>query len=48
MKNQVKNQSSEVSIEKYFPEYAPIDSSVINPVEKVGVSPQLNSGIIFG
>lgn len=48
MKNQVKSQPSEVSSEKYFPEYAPIDSSVINSVEKSGVSSQLNSGIIFG
>ncbi len=48
MKKQVKSQFNEVNSEKYYSEYALIDSSVINSVEITGVSTQLDSGIIFG
>ena len=48
MKDQMKIQFSEVNNEKYYSEYALIDSSVINSVEITGASTQLDSGIIFG
>ena len=48
MKKQMKSQFNEVNSEKYYSEYALIDSSVINSVEITGASTQLDSGIIFG
>lgn len=48
MKKQVKSQFSEVNNEKYYSEYALIDSSIINSVEITGTGTQLDSGIIFG
>ena len=48
MKDQMKSQFSEVNSEKYYSEYALIDSSIINSVEITGASTQLDSGIIFG
>ena len=48
MKKQAKSQFTEVNNEKYYSEYALIDSSVINSTELTGSRTQLDSGIIFG
>jgi hypothetical protein len=48
MKDQMKSQFSEVNSEKYYSEYALIDSSIINSVEMTGANTQLDSGVIFG
>ena len=48
MEKQVKSQFNEVNNEKYYSEYALIDSSIINSVEITSASTQLDSGIIFG
>lgn len=48
MEKQVKSQFNEVNSEKYYSEYALIDSSIINPVDMTGANTQLDSGIIFG
>lgn len=48
MKDQMKSQFSEVNNEKFYSEYALIDSSVINSAELTGVNSQLDSSIIFG
>jgi hypothetical protein len=48
MEKQVKSQFNEANNEKYYSEYALIDSSVINSAEMTGANTQLDSGIIFG
>ena len=44
----MKNQYCEVSSEKYFPEYALIDSSVIDSTESLDTKIQLDASVIFG
>lgn len=48
MEKQVKSKFNEANSEKFYSEYALIDSSIINSVESCSTSVQLDSGIIFG
>lgn len=48
MKKQMRNQSDEACMEKYFSEFTLIDSSVINPGASADSSDPLDAGIIFG